>query len=351
MSLRAKSLKAYGDRLSEALVQRDMLEDPHSGIPYFSEHLRLCGMDDLHPAEIEILQINLGKMCNQVCAHCHVDAGPDRKEIMTRETMSECLDAIARMPSVRTVDLTGGAPELNPEFTWFVRELFRSGRRIIVRSNLTILVSNPKYDNYPLFFADHGVTVIASLPCYTAENTDRQRGTGVFEKSVEALHRLNQVGYGLENSRLELNLVYNPGSASLPASQDILERDYKRQLATQHGIYFNNLYTLTNMPVSRFLDFLLVTGKYEAYMAQLANAFNPHALRGLMCRNTVSVGWDGKLYDCDFNQMLELPVEAGPCMSIFDLDPSILGARKIVTGRHCYGCTAGSGSSCQGTIV
>lgn len=344
-----KSLKAQGNHLSKAAKQVSFLEDSTDRIPSFSDKLKNIGLYPLKPTELEILQINLGKMCNQTCSHCHVDAGPDRKEIMTRVTMRFCLGVI-RNSMVNTIDLTGGAPEMNPDFQWFVEELHKLGKKIIVRSNLTILVSNKKFKTYSEFFKEHQIILISSLPCYTRENVDQQRGAGVFNDSIEALKSLNEIGYGEEGSGLELHLVYNPIGASLVGSQEKLQVDYKRELGEQFGIRFNNLYTITNLPISRFLDYLLVQGKYETYMEKLVNAFNPSVAFGVMCRNTVSVGWDGYLYDCDFNQMLELKVQNAPS-HISDFDLGKLLRRDIVVNQHCYGCTAGAGSSCQGAIA
>lgn len=344
-----KSLKARGDKLSDAGYQVELLSKPAESIPLFSDRLESLGLNPLKPTQIEILQVNLGKMCNQACDHCHVDAGPDRKEIMTRDTMQLCLEALDKAP-VDTVDLTGGAPELNPDFKWFVAEISKRRKKIIVRSNLTILVSNKKYADYPEFFKRHGVIVISSMPCYTRENVDKQRGEGVFNSSIEALRILNSQGYGVEGTGLELHLVYNPGGTSLPGTQEKLCEDYKRVLGENYGIVFNELYTLTNLPINRFLDYLLKTGNYEGYMEKLVNAFNPSAAFGVMCRNTISVGWDGTLYDCDFNQMLELKVNGG-AGHIRDFDFETLSARNIVVNQHCYGCTAGAGSSCMGAIV
>jgi radical SAM/Cys-rich protein len=346
-----KSLKATGHKLASAGAQVALLEQDSSTIPRFEDKLETFGLFPLTPLVVEILQVNVGKMCNQVCNHCHVDAGPDRKEIMTREVMQQCLGAIRNTPSIHTVDLTGGAPEMNPDFRWFVEEISGLGRKTIVRSNLTILVSNKKYNDYPAFFAKNGITVIASLPCYTAENTDKQRGDGVFAKSIEALKRLNDIGYGQSGTSLELNLVYNPIGASLPPPQEKLELDYKKMLFDSFGIVFNNLYTITNLPVSRFLDFLMATGKYEMYMEKLVNSFNPSAAAGVMCRNTISVSWDGKLFDCDFNQMLAMPVSSQSSKHISEFNTDFLRDRKIAVNRHCFGCTAGAGSSCQGSII
>ncbi|MBL7993919.1 arsenosugar biosynthesis radical SAM protein ArsS [bacterium] len=349
-----KSLNAQGHQLSNVLYQLQILENRPAGeapTQRFEKSLEKNGLYPLKPANLEILQVNLGKMCNQTCAHCHVDAGPDRKEIMSLKTMEHCIDALKKTPSIHTVDLTGGAPEMNPNFRWFVEEISKLHRKIIVRSNLTILVSNLEFSEIPEFFVKHKLIVIASLPCYTAENTDKQRGDGVFQKSIDALRRLNQLGYGRDGSGLELNLVYNPVGPSLPPDQEKLEKDYKRILQDEFGVVFNHLYTITNMPISRFLDYLLQSGKYEMYMEKLIQAFNPSAAAGVMCRNTISVGWDGKLFDCDFNQMLELSFTNGSPRHIKEFDSDILNSRDIIIGQHCYGCTAGAGSSCQGTII
>ena len=349
-----KSLNAQGHQLSNVLYQLQILEHPQAGLTTekrFHQSLEQSGLYPLKPLDLEILQVNLGKMCNQTCAHCHVDAGPDREEIMNRITMEHCLEALVKTPSIHTVDLTGGAPEMNPNFRWFVNEISKLDRKILVRSNLTILVSNLQFSEYPKLFVEHKLVVIASLPCYTAENTDKQRGEGVFGRSIEALKILNQLGYGEPGSGLELNLVYNPAGPSLPAPQEKLEADYKRILYDEFGIVFNHLYTITNMPISRFLDHLLQTGKYQAYMEKLVNSFNPAAAAGVMCRNTISVGWDGRLYDCDFNQMLELTFTNGSPRHIQDFNAETLNDRTIVIGQHCYGCTAGAGSSCQGSII
>ena len=344
-----KSLKARQSELASAEVQVGVIGRSAEVLPTFEEKLQDIGLWPLKPTELEILQVNLGKMCNQTCEHCHVDAGPDRKEIMTRPVMEECLK-VAALPSVSTVDLTGGAPELNPDFEWFLERLSKLGVEIIVRSNLTILVSNKKFKTYPELFKKYGVTVISSLPCYTAGNVDKQRGDGVFGRSVEALLALNEVGYGIVGTGLDLHLVYNPGGPSIPPSQDSLEADYKRELRKNFAIEFNSLYTITNLPISRFLEDLLKKGRYDEYMEKLVDAFNPSAAMGVMCRNTLSVGWNGNLYDCDFNQMLELPVGcSSKHISSFNSDE--LNDREIVVNQHCFGCTAGAGSSCQGSLT
>jgi radical SAM/Cys-rich protein len=279
-----------------------------------------------------------------------VDAGPDRKEIMTRDTMQQILDAMDGMP-VKTVDLTGGAPEMNPDFRWFVEELSKKGAEIIVRCNLTIILANPKYHDLPEFFKKHKVNVVSSLPSFTARRTDAQRGDGVFNKSIEALKMLNAVGYGKEGTGLQLDLVYNPSGAYLPDDQSILESEFKGRLKDGFDIDFNNLYSITNLPVSRFLDYLLNSGNYEDYMSELANAFNPIAAEGVMCRNMVSVGWDGYLYDCDFNQMLDLKLNHGAPNHIKDFDWQKVLNREIIINQHCFGCTAGAGSSCGGATT
>jgi radical SAM/Cys-rich protein len=344
-----KSLKAVHHELARPDIQLRILGNTN-GHPDFAERLRQVNLLPFRPIAMEILQVNVGKMCNQTCAHCHVDAGPDREEIMTREVMQDCLSAL-RQSDIKTVDLTGGAPEMNPDFRWFVGEIYRLGRQIMVRSNLTILTVNKQYRQLPGFFAEHGVTVVSSLPCYTAENTDKQRGQGVFERSIRALQELNSVGYGHPGSGLQLHLIYNPLGAFLPPSQDQLRADYQRILKENHGIVFNDLYCITNMPISRFLQFLQSAGQTTEYMDLLVQAFNPEAARGVMCRSTLSVGWDGTLYDCDFNQMLELPVRIASTGHIRDFDVADLRARNIVLSQHCYGCTAGAGSSCGGKIV
>jgi radical SAM/Cys-rich protein len=349
-----KSLKSQGHPLSDVRNQLDMLEhgngtDDFRPVP-FQQKMEGLGLYPLLPTGIEVFQVNIGKMCNQVCRHCHVDAGPDRREVMTRATMEQCLEALAAT-SLATVDITGGAPELNPDFRWFVEEIRKLGRRVMVRCNLTIILANPKYHDLPEFYRHHGVEVVSSLPFYTADRTDRQRGDGVFRDSVKALQLLNAVGYGQEGSGLVLNLVYNPAGAFLPPSQEVLEKEYKTALWKEHGICFNNLFVITNMPISRYLDYLLQSGNYEKYMTKLTAAFNPVAARGVMCRNTISVGWDGYLYDCDFNQMLDLKVGCRDVRHVSQFNLATLNKREILLNQHCYGCTAGAGSSCGGVVT
>jgi radical SAM/Cys-rich protein len=296
-----------------------------------------------------VLQVNIGKVCNQTCRHCHVDAGPERREVMSRETMQLCLDVLAQA-DIPILDVTGGAPEMNPHFRWLVAQARAQDRHVIDRCNLTILLV-PGYDDLPTFLAQHRVEVVASLPCYLPANTDKQRGDGVFEKSITALRRLNEAGYGQPGSELVLTLVYNPVGPSLPPSQTDLEDAYRRELSSRYGVSFTRLFTITNMPISRFLDDLIRGGRYDEYMRKLVAAYNPAAVAGVMCRTTLSVGWDGRLYDCDFNQMLELGLASSLPDHIRDFDGQPLGSRRIVTGQHCYGCTAGAGSGCQGAIL
>jgi len=344
------TLSRAGNPLAHAPTQRAFLEQGNSCVlPAFDQKLQNHGLSPLKAGGVSVLQINVGKLCNQTCRHCHVDAGPDRREIMQRETMEQCL-AVLRQTSIDTIDLTGGAPELNPNFRWFVGQCRNLGLRVIDRCNLTVLVARG-FEDLPQFFAEHGVEVVASLPCYLEENTDRQRGDGVFARSLEALRRLNDIGYGHLGSGLSLTLVYNPQGLALPPDQAKLEEEYRRELKSRYGVFFNRLFTITNMPISRFLNELLETGRYEEYMTRLVSAFNPAAVEGVMCRTILSVDWRGYLYDCDFNQMLELGLARGLPPHIRDFDLSLLENRSIVTGRHCFGCTAGAGSSCQGAIA
>ena len=352
MALATTSLRKRGADLADTTVQLKVLnnhEDLSDGLPKFNDTLKASGLSELHAASPEIMQINLGYMCNQVCKHCHVDAGPDRKEIMTRETMQDCLDALART-DIKWVDLTGGAPEMNPDFRWFVEQVSALGRRVMVRCNLTIIVANKKYNDLPQFFAKHNVHVVSSLPFYDAKNVDRQRGDGVFEDSIRALTMLNEAGYGKEGTGLVLDLVYNPVGALLPGSQDTLELQFKRALRDKFSIEFNSLICITNMPISRFLEYLIESGNYASYMQKLVESFNPVAAGGVMCINTISIDWEGNMYDCDFNQMLELPLSI-PARHVRDLHVEELDGRKIVVNQHCYGCTAGSGSSCGGQLA
>ncbi len=316
----------------------------------FDQTLATHGHETLRALRLDTIQVNVGKLCNQTCTHCHVDAGPTRTEIMTRETADVVLDVVRRYPELRTVDITGGAPEMNPHFEYLVAQCRAMGRHVIDRCNLTVFFVRDK-QHLPRFLADHQVEVIASLPCYLEENVDQQRGKGVYSRSIEALQQLNALGYGKEGIGLALNLVYNPLGSNLPPPQAELETDYRDELARRFGISFNRLYTITNMPINRFLDDLYRLGQYEAYMEKLITGFNPASVDGLMCRNLISVNWDGRLSDCDFNQMLDLPVEDAVPQTIHEFDLDLLARRRIVTGLHCYGCTAGAGSSCGGTLA
>lgn len=343
-----KTLQASDHPFREADKQLQLISE--AGILPFEKRLDELGKFPLKPSSIGTLQINLGKMCNQVCEHCHVDAGPDRKEIMSKETMQQCLVAL-QDKAIHTVDLTGGAPEMNPNFRWFVEQLSQLEKKIIVRCNLTIILANKKYNDLPTFFRTHHVEVVSSLPCYTEANTDTQRGNGVFAKSIKALKLLNDVGYGVEGTGLLLKLVYNPGGASLPSSQQELEKDYKTRLWEDFNIVFNDLLTITNMPISRFLDYLVKSENYAPYMAKLSETFNPDAVDSVMCREIISVGWDGYLYDCDFNQMLDLKVACPSALHIKQFSKEPLEKRSVVLNQHCYGCTAGAGSGCSGALV
>ena len=317
----------------------------------FAHRVRQEGQS-LHRLAIDTVQINVGKLCNQACLHCHVEAGPKRTEIMDRHTAELTLDFI-RAAVPQTVDITGGAPELNPSFRWLVEQNRGEGRHVIDRCNLTILFESGQED-LPQFLADQRVEIVASLPCYSEGNVTKQRGQGVYDKSIEALRRLNRIGYGTDDSGLVLNLVYNPVGAYLPPPQATLEIDYKRELGDNFGITFNHLYTITNMPIARFAHALRRDNKAEVYMELLASAFNPATLDGLMCRRQVSISWDGYLYDCDFNQMLDMKVGGGKPFRLGEKPSAelvrLLEQRAILVDSHCYGCTAGAGSSCGGTL-
>ncbi len=333
--------------LANTEYQRALLAD-NPGIPDFEEQLKSCGLFPLKPAALEIFQVNIGYMCNQLCAHCHVDAGPDRTEMMTRQTMEQCLRALQHA-DVTTLDITGGAPEMHPDFRWFVSRAAETGvKEIMLRSNLTIIVANKKYNDLPGFFAANRVRVISSLPYFQRDRTDRQRGEGVFDKSIEALALLNAQGYGMPGKSLVLDLVYNPAGAFLPGPQAALEKEFRARLLDPYGIHFTRLLALTNLPISRFLEYLVATDNLDDYMQLLVSSFNPTAVHGVMCRNTVSVAWDGSLYDCDFNQMLRLRPEM--CAGhVAGFDAVAWNQRTIALARHCFGCTAGAGSSCQGS--
>ncbi|HEY4255811.1 MAG TPA: arsenosugar biosynthesis radical SAM (seleno)protein ArsS [Candidatus Udaeobacter sp.] len=317
----------------------------------FSDRLATEGLQ-LRRVRPEILQVNVGKLCNLICVHCHVNAGPKRKEIMTRETIDRIIDWLANT-DIAIVDLTGGAPEMVPDFRYFIERVkeLEPARHVIDRCNLTILLE-PGYEDLGKFLATNKVEIIASMPCYSAENVNAQRGENVFEGSIVALQLLNSLGYGIDGA-LPLHLVYNPLGASLPPSQAELEADYKRELKKHFGIVFNSLYTLTNLPIGRFASYLHHNNKLDEYMELLAQAFNPVTIDGLMCRNTISVGWRGEVYDCDFNQQLGMQWSSNggsKPLFLWDIDPESLESREIMTGNHCFGCTAGAGSSCGGAL-
>jgi radical SAM/Cys-rich protein len=350
-----RSLKARGSPLAsterqiEVVRALDLSAAPHGGD--FGRALAANGWEALHPARVEIFQINLGKLCNMTCRHCHVDAGPDRVDaMMDRETVDACLDALDRL-GADTVDVTGGAPELNPNFRYLVDSIVLRGKHVIDRSNLTVLLL-PGHRDLPEWLADRGVEIVASLPHYRRRGTDAQRGEGTFEKSLDALRRLNAAGYGRGDARRRLTLLANPVGAFLPANQAAMEREWKEALAREHGIAFDRLLVLNNMPISRFLEWLQDSGNLQDYMELLVGSFNAATIAGLMCRNSLSISWDGRVFDCDFNQMLELPARdpGGAGLHVRDLDPDRLARRAIVTRRHCFGCTAGAGSSCGGAI-
>ncbi len=352
---KTKSLSATENKLTDTFYQLQVLNGKElvdAKFPNFIEKVAEAGHQPLKTVPVEIFQINIGKLCNQTCAHCHVDAGPDKKtENMSRETLEKCLQIISSIPSITTVDITGGAPEMNPHFRWFVESCYKLGKQVIDRCNLTIIVANKKYNDLPAFLAKNKVQVVSSLPYFSKSRTDSQRGDGVFEDSIKALKMLNEVGYGMKDTGLQLDLVYNPSGAFLPSSQEQLQSEFKRQLKRKYDIEFNNLFAITNLPISRFLDYLIQTNNYEEYMKLLVDAYNPGTIMGLMCRNTISVSWDGYIYDCDFNQMLDLKVAAKDSQHLDTFDIEKLKDRNIVLNQHCYGCTAGAGSSCGGEIT
>jgi radical SAM/Cys-rich protein len=320
----------------------------HAPAGDFQGTLRQHGVGELRRREVTTLQINVGKLCNQACHHCHVEAGPKRTEIMPASVAERIMALLATTPSIHTVDITGGAPELNANFRWLVSESRSLGKQVIDRCNLTVLFE-PGQETLAEFLAANQVEITASLPCYTESNVDQQRGKGAFEKSIRALRLLNAIGYGRAGSGLTLNLVYNPLGASLPPPQEKLEADYKTQLRENFEIEFDRLFTITNMPIKRFAEFLVREEKHEAYMALLTNHFNPATVDGLMCRDLVSIGWDGKIYDCDFNQMLDLETLGGK--NIWEIESfAELAKNPISTDGHCFGCTAGAGSSCGGSL-
>ncbi len=342
------TLQKRGSELASPESQLRILNNLEPN-PSFQGALDEAGLLPFRAVGITVLQINVGKKCNQTCKHCHVDAGPDRKEVMPDEVVDTVLSVLENT-AIPTLDITGGAPELHPRFREMVLRARELGRHVMDRCNLTILTL-PRFSDFPEFLAENQVEIVASLPHYSAGRTDAQRGNGIYDKSVLALRRLNDLGYGQEGSGLVLNLVTNPVGAFLPARQDALEENWRRQLERRHGIVFNGLFTITNMPISRFLEYLLEGGNLEGYMERLVGAFNSQAAASVMCRYTLSVGWEGTLYDCDFNQMLELPVGEGLPRSIQEFNESLLAGREIVLGPHCFGCTAGQGSSCGGATA
>ncbi len=309
---------------------------------------------DIQPRSMETLQVNMGRLCNQTCIHCHVNAGPDKRaEQMSREVVDKCLSILDRYRQIVNLDITGGAPELNENFRYLVESASTMVRTVMVRHNLTVTldphpVTGRSMGWLPAFFAEHKVEVVSSLPYWSSYFTDKQRGAGTFDRSIESMRLLNEVGYGQPGSELVLDLVYNPAGAFLPSDQQQLESDFRRELKQRHGLSFNRLFTITNMPINRFREMLERRDAFEEYMEKLAGAFNPCASGGVMCRDIVSVGWDGCLYDCDFNQMMGLPMNAGGPMDVDNFDPGKILERRITFGEHCFGCTAGAGSSCTG---
>ncbi|MDZ7839912.1 MAG: arsenosugar biosynthesis radical SAM (seleno)protein ArsS [Gammaproteobacteria bacterium] len=324
-----------------------MKQIPSTG-PSFGEELRQNGLGSLKRAHLTELQVNVGKLCNQACSHCHVDAGPKRTEIMTPEIMARIV-AWLEDAGIAHVDITGGAPELNPGFHRFVDDILQAGARVTSRCNLTVLFE-PGQEDLAQWYADRQVRLVCSLPCYSRRNVDAQRGKGVFGKSIEALKALNEVGYS-SDPELVLDLVYNPGGASLPPCQESLQEEYRERLWEDFGIRFNNLFTLANLPINRFAHFLERQGKAEEYQHLLIDNFNPDTVNGLMCRHIISVDWEGRVYDCDFNQMLELPMGMNGVQYLWDIDSRELADQPIRVDRHCFGCTAGAGSSCGGALT
>ena len=318
------------------------------GLENFADKLKAANSYPLTSGRVEILQMNVGRKCNLACKHCHVSAGPDRTETMPKAVFEKCLDIAANTVSVNTVDITGGAPEMNPHLEWFIGEVSKTGKRLIVRWNLAIL-ADKQYERFMDIYAGSGAEICVSLPDYSGDKTDRQRGSGVYKKVIGVLKKLNEKGYG-SDKRLALDIVHNPAGAYLPGNQKVLEHDYRAYLLKEHGIIFNNLFCITNMPVGRYLEYLKESGNISDYMQELVNMYNPLAVANVMCKTTISVSWDGKLYDCDFNQMLGLAIAGGKASTVFDFSSGELNGREIAIHNHCYGCTAGSGSSCQGSI-
>ena len=343
---RATSLKSRGNELAAPEAQLQLLSEAAPSADFEVATVQAGYPAGLSPANLEIFQINIGKLCNMACRHCHVDSGPDRiTENMDRATVDACLLALDKT-NAHTVDITGGAPELNPHFRYLVDECVARGKHVIDRCNLTVLLL-PRNADLPEWFAERGVEVVCSLPHYRRLNTDAQRGDGTYEKSIKALHRLNAAGYGKGDPKRLLTLMSNPAGSFLAGNQVNLESEWKTALLRNHGVSFDRLFCLNNMPISRFLEWLDERGQVQAYMERLTNAFNPQTIDGLMCRNTISISWDGRFYDCDFNQMLDMECKTESA-HIVDFDPSTFSSRTIATDKHCFGCTAGSGSSCGG---
>lgn len=324
----------------------DLSHTPYNGD--FAAAIAHHGFENFQPAALEIFQINIGKLCNMTCRHCHVDAGPDRKENMDRDTIDACLRALDQT-TAHTVDITGGAPELNPHFRYLVDQCVTRGKQVIDRCNLTVLLL-PTMRDLPDWFAERGVEVVCSLPHYRKLNTDTQRGDGTFEKSIEALKRLNVAGYGKGDPKRRLTLMSNPVGAFFAGNQSKMQQEWQTGLEKNYDVTFDRLIALNNMPISRFLEWLEQSNNLQGYMERLVNAFNPGTVEGVMCRNTLSVSWDGRLFDCDFNQMLDLEVQQPARPHIRDFSLELLTRRQIEVGRHCFGCTAGAGSSCGGAI-
>jgi radical SAM/Cys-rich protein len=316
----------------------------------FAEKIHSSGSDFKRRA-VDVLQVNMGRYCNLACIHCHVESGPTRTEMMSRQNVEAVLDFLARS-GIPTLDITGGAPELHPDFDYLVSAVRQLGRHVMDRCNLTVIFE-PGKDYLPEFFKQHEIELVCSLPCYSQENVDKQRGKGTFDLSIRALQRLNEIGYGQPESKLILNLVYNPVGPHLPPPQAPLEQDYKRILRQEFGIVFNQLFCLTNMPITRYATHLKLRGEYDRYVELLEANFNPATVDQVMCRNLISVGWSGKIYDCDFNQMLDMPISDndGNALSIATVSNDQLLNRSIAIGNHCYACTAGAGSSCGGALV
>jgi radical SAM/Cys-rich protein len=315
----------------------------------FIERLKTCGLYPLRAETVEILQLNITRRCNLSCRHCHVQAGPLRTEMMSRETLVKCIHA-AGHAEVSTIDITGGAPEIHPDIEWLVQEMAGLGKRLIVRSNLVILLE-PSHRYLMEFFAENKVELVGSLPDYRAERTDRQRGVGTFKRTIEAIRELNRIGYGRIGGSLKLDLVHNPAGAYLPGSQAALESEYRRRLQSDFGVVFNTLYCLVNCPIGRYLEYLNNSGNLADYLRSLQCAFNLQTVKKVMCRSTLSVGWDGRLYDCDFNQVLDFMVNSDAPIHIKDFEFCRLANREIVVRKHCFACTAGAGSSCQGSLA